>query len=375
MGDDVTAFLETALAQVEGGRQPSPPPALKALIDRWPWGRYGWTSPVNLLLTAAWRKAMRPDQDVCRIWYYDAQRRPIADAYSIRNLDESYTVPFVNKHDIFKNFCSPNSGMQGSRALEKGRSVTGRLDRDWSANQRTVFDLDLFADIMNDMDGLDAAQARETLAYLLSIAVRFRDERIAAQKAILALRYDSAGVDLASLPERFDDPEFVRALVAATVASVLAPAGASWSVRGTDGAKTAADARSGNPGDLWVADEAGVPVVGFEVKDRTRTIDWTVLRRASGFLKAFPGMRAFIIVVANKAPLADRVAPDVRDPARLFRRDGFQRNVSVLSIYDLINLAVITGRSDEVFDRTGVLVATMPSIKPETRERWAGLFS
>lgn len=368
-------FLETVFADVEAGDQPAPPKALKALIDKWPWGKYGWTSPVNLLITAAWYKAIFPDRDCCKIWAANAQGKAIAGAYSIRTLDESYTVPFVNKHDLFKSFCSSNSGMQGSRALEKGRSVTGRLDRKWSANQKTVFDLDLFSEIMNDIDDLDAAQATETLKYLFSIAIRFRDERIEAQEVILALRYGSSSIGLASLPEQFSDPEFVRALTAAVLAAVLEPAGTTWSVQGTDGAKTAADSQSGNPGDLWIADEAGAPVVGFEVKDHTRTIDWTILRRASDFLKTFDTMRAFVIVAANKAPLDESVAAEVRDPSKLFARDPFQRNVSVLSIYDLINLAVIMGRSGDVISRTGTLVATMLSIKPDTREQWTKLFS
>ena len=121
------------------------PTILKRNIDAWNFGGYGWTSPVNLLMTAAWVKHVDAPQDVCLIWARNTEG-PIPGGFSIRSMDEKFTVPLVNKYTIFNQFCSNNSGMQGSRALEKSklREAGTRIERDSELGQRVSFDIVLF---------------------------------------------------------------------------------------------------------------------------------------------------------------------------------------------------------------------------------------
>jgi hypothetical protein len=378
MGDSMTTIngthiLENALKGCRSANYSKLNASTKSLIDRWKFGAYGWTSPVNLLLTACWYKILNPTSDCCRIWSRDTQNKSIPDSYSIRSADESFTVPFVNRHDIYKSFCSPNSGMQGSRALEKSRPATGRLDRGWSANQRTLFDLDLFSEIMNDIEDGGPDQAEIILQYLLSIAIKFRDDRIAEQDKILKIRYSNK-VHLADVPTKFSDPELYRAMSAGLVKAILKKLGNTHELKGTDGQKTSADAQSKLPGDLWVEDLQNDPIIGFEVKDATREIDWTIVRQAGEFLQKFPAMRSFVIITGKKSPIKETIRTDFNNVNALFSAQPYQRNVSVISIYDLINLCYAVGCSDDAPKFIGEYVANMPSIKPETRSIWAELF-
>lgn len=168
---DERTILDELIKEVKAGDDIVVPPLISRNLSKWKWGSYGWVSPASLIVTAAWHKYLYPSVDCCRIWASDENGKPIPGGYSIRSADENVTIPMFAKHDLCKGFCSPNSGMQGSRAIEKMRG-SKRLNRDFAQTQRTVFDLKLFASILNDINELTSDQAKEVLRYLISLAKR-----------------------------------------------------------------------------------------------------------------------------------------------------------------------------------------------------------
>lgn len=138
-------------------------------LERWKWGSYGWVSPASLIFTATWRKYFYPNDDCCKIWAKDEKNAPIEGGYSIRSEDESITIPVLAKYDLCTGYCSPNSGMQGSRAIEKMRT-SKRVNTDFDTTQRTLFDLKLFAAILNQINTLSSEQALRVLKYQICIA-------------------------------------------------------------------------------------------------------------------------------------------------------------------------------------------------------------
>ena len=120
--------LEQLICQTtqETFEQAEMPQALRSNLDKWHWGSYGWVSPASLIFTATWRKYFYPHQDCCKIWAKDETNHPIEGGYSIRSEDESITIPLL-----------ANSGMQGSRAIEKMRNLK-RLNTNFDNAQRTI---------------------------------------------------------------------------------------------------------------------------------------------------------------------------------------------------------------------------------------------
>ena len=192
----------------------------KSLLDnlkRWKWGSYGWVSPASLIFTATWRKYYFPQQDCCRIWAVDENNNPIDGGYSIRSEDEQISIPVLAKHDLCTGFCSPNSGMQGSRAIEKMRTLK-RLNTDFGTAQRTVFDLKLFATILNQINELSHEASLNTLKYLILIAKGIRERRIEADAQLQS--GTSAGFDLMAFLQDTADPELTKCIVAAKTSSL-----------------------------------------------------------------------------------------------------------------------------------------------------------
>ena len=142
------------------------PETLVSRINTWQFGSYGWTSPVNIMLTCAWYKWLNPLQDTCKIWAQDHQKNKIEGGFALRTLDEKYTVRIIAKLRIAKNFCSSNSGMQGTRAIEKMRGI-GRIDRDTPLEQSVKFDMKLFQEILNDINECSSEEAKNVFKLLL----------------------------------------------------------------------------------------------------------------------------------------------------------------------------------------------------------------
>lgn len=338
------------------------PAPLLANIKRWKWGSYGWVSPASLIFTAAWRKAYYPEEDCCKIWARDEQNNPIPGSYSIRSEDEGISIPLLAKHDLCPGFCSDNSGMQGSRAIEKMRTLK-RLNTDFDAAQRTVFDLKLFATILNQINELTSEQALEVLRLLIMIAKSIRAKRIAT---MAALRSDpTRDIDVMDFLGRTADPELTKCVTAACLDSIFSPH--RCVITGVEDYKTAADARAQKPGDLCIM-YGEEPRISIEVKDKTQSIDWNNIERARKILDANTSVRNFIFVLERRdAAVAPIIAEIVS--AQKMSTPPYDK-ISIVSLHDLHLLASSVADARTLAKKTSEYIASAPAVKPETKNSW-----
>lgn len=161
-------------------------------LQQWQWGSYGWLSPTSLLFTAAWRKYYYPAMDCCKIWAVDEAGQPIFGGYSIRSEDETVSIPLLARHDLCEGFCSTNSGMQGSRAIEKMRSCK-RMDATLASYPKTMFDMRRFAAILNRLEQLEPLQLLEVIKYLIVVAKKIRVNRLQVQAPLRSNKLEPVG--------------------------------------------------------------------------------------------------------------------------------------------------------------------------------------
>lgn len=338
-----------------------PAPLLKDL-SKWRWGSYGWVSPASLMFTAAWRKYYYPEIDCCKIWASDENNRPIPGGYSIRTEDESISIPLLAKYDLCEGFCSPNSGMQGSRAIEKMRSLK-RLNRDFDNAQRTLFDLKLFASIMNQINELNRYQLLELIKFFICTAKSIRAKRVAINEALLG--ESSSKFDLLQLLADTADPEFTKCVVAACLQVIYQKH--NISVSGVDDYKTAADARAGKPGDLTV-EKDNIPLLAVEVKDKTQRIDWNNIERAKRIINSHPDLKGFVFVLESRDAATNSVVNEIVKSAQLTTRDG--KIISIMSLFALHQIVVPIVDEQELISLTSKFLAMAPAVKPETKDKW-----
>lgn len=338
------------------------PSGLVSNLKAWKWGSYGWVSPASLLFTAAWHKYYFPEIDCCKIWAADESNHSIPGGYSIRQEDEIITVPIMAKYDLCAGFCSPNSGMQGSRAIEKMRSYK-RLNRDFSNTQRTYFDLKMFASIMNDTNDLNHQQLLELMRYYICIAKSIRSKRIKENEALSQESRNS--FDVLKQLSVIRDPELTKCVVASCLAILYAPH--HIRVVGVDDNKTAADARAQKPGDLSLI--SGDQIIGaIEVKDKSQEIDWNNIERAKRILHSNPSVSLFLFVLESRSAAVTQVISEMVRSAQL--SDSVGSKISIISLYDLYHLARIITDEATIINTIGKNITVTPGIKPETRKAW-----
>jgi len=373
----VRKIAETALEAVE--KQTSAgdqiPANLKRRIGEWKYGAYGWTSPVNLLITAAWVKALYPSQDVCMIWAKDGDGKAIAGGYSIRTLDEKITVPIVSRFDIWPDFCSNNSGMQGSRALEKARGAS-RVERNASLSQRVLFDLSLFANTLNDINELDAEKARAACQCFFEIGFHVKRKRDATLKILMASKAgghkDVVGFVLDAC-ETMRDPQFVRSVVAAVLVLMLKhqPQFRDATLKGIESKKTGADTQTTGSGDLWI-EQNGFPSLAVEVKDNTKTFDFAILSAVNARLKNNPTLKTYFMITAAETALSIHVASDSQWNKQLDElRRGFGCAIVVMTLRDFLGIAAcLLPIENELLNAISKCLGTTPDLKKETLSEW-----
>lgn len=338
------------------------PHTLLLNLNKWHWGSYGWISPASLIFTATWRKYLFPNEDCCKIWALDENHNPIEGGYSIRSCDEQITIPILAKHDLCTGYCSPNSGMQGSRAIEKMRSLK-RLNTDFEKSQKTVFDLKLFATILNQIDCLDSEQALKTLQYQIIIAKRIRSERIKTNEVLQ--HGNSASFNLLDFLSKTADPELTKCVVAACFDVIYSNSG--LILDGVSDYKTAADARAKKPGDLSLRKDNNT-LIAIEVKDKTQTIDWNNIDRAKKIIKANPNLINFIFVLEKRdATVTDTIQEMIRSPQ--FQSEPC-RIITFISVHDLFLLALSSCNEITIINRTSYYLSLAPAVKPETKKAW-----
>jgi len=355
------------------------PPALRKRMQSWKYGNYGWTSPVNLMITAAWVKWLMPQQDVCKIWARDSSNRPITGSYSIRSFDEKVTVPLVSKLDIYSSFCSRNSGMQGTRAIEKTRVAT-RLNRGTQLEQRVKFDLELFVQTMNDIDSLNPNQAKAAFQYYMELGFGINKARLRQLDDLLAHsggdQSDEVGIVLRAAVE-IADPQFVKAVVAAALHFLgeNTPSLKRSTVCGIDGHMTGADARSGDPGDLWLEID-GNPIVGCEVKDRTKTFGFEILRAAEERVANNSSITTYFFVTASTIAVSEGILkePQWANQLESIRVRGL--NVIPITLRDfVVFISFLNSLSGRFTKKLTELLTVSPGLKPGTVSKWKSYLS
>lgn len=354
--------IDNLIGETNECREDLIPTPLLSNIKKWKWGSYGWVSPASLIFTAAWRKAFYPEEDCCKIWARDEQNQAIPGSYSIRSADEGISIPLLAKHDLCPGFCSDNSGMQGSRAIEKMRSLK-RLNTDFDIAQRTVFDLKLFAAILNQINELNSEQALEVIKFLVLIAKRIRERRIEQIAALQAGTSD--GIDILSFLASTADPELTKCVTAACFDVIYGPH--YCSISGVDDYKTAADARAQKPGDLSVM-YGEEPRIAIEIKDKTQSIDWNNIERAKKILDANESIRNFIFILERRASTASPIILDMLSTPKFGL--GQYDKISIVSLHDLFLLASSIATVESITRKTSECMALAPAIKPETMQKW-----
>jgi hypothetical protein len=346
-------------------------------IDAWRFGEYGWMSPVNLMITACWTKWLFPTQDVCRIWARSGGNEEIPGSYSIRRYDERITVPLVAKLDIVNQFCSGNSGMQGTRAVEKTRSAR-RIERNMRLEQQVRFDLLLFAEIMNDINDLSAEQARLAFQHFIQIGAKIAGDR---EKGLLALgekkgKYGEnyEPLILRALAE-IKDPQFVK-VVAAACLQVLAKSSvllAGAELVGVEGKKTSANARSNEPGDLWLEINK-TPVLACEVKDSTRKFGHEILSAVENRYRKNTTLQNYVMVTAADVAVEDGVLASKEWREKISRLKACGLSVQALTFQQLLGFLVIFAPIDAAYiNLINEYLVKSPDLKSGIVEQWTSI--
>ena len=338
------------------------PTSILSNLEKWRWGSYGWVSPASLLFTAAWRKYYYPNIDCCKIWAADENNKPIPGGYSIRSEDESISIPLLAKYDLCNGFCSPNSGMQGSRAIEKMRSLR-RLNTDFDNAQRTLFDLKLFAAILNQTNDLEHDQLLELIKYYIVTAKTIKARRLKVNEGLM--KETAKSFSPLSALSSIADPEFTKCVTAACL-TVLYKSN-TFAVTGVEDFKTAADARAQKPGDLTV-ERSAKPVLAIEVKDKTQHIDWQNIERASRILTANPDLQGFVFVLESRDAATTKLINEMVNSSQL--KSAIGSKISIMSLFSLYQLAKAASSDAELINQTSRYLALAPAVKPGTKDFW-----
>jgi len=359
---NVRERLDYLVATTESYEKEDTPDELLKNLDKWKWGSYGWLAPASLIFTATWRKYFYPQCDCCKIWARDEHKKPIEGGYSIRTEDESITIPILAKYDLCTDYCSSNSGMQGSRALEKMRALK-RLNIDFGDVQNTVFDLKLFATILNQINLLNSEQALRVLKYEICIAKNIQKKRLHTNKLLQEETSDS--FNIMDFLDKIHDPELTKCIAAACLEALYKDDG--LTLEGVSDYKTASDSRSKKPGDLFLSKNNSI-LIAIEVKDKTKTIDWNNIDRANKILKKYSSIITFIFILEKRAATVTSTMQEIINSPKL--NSGISNKIIFISMHDLFLLASTISSTQTLASRTGYFMSKAPTIKPETKATW-----
>ena len=335
-------------------------------IDKWKFGKTGYTSPTNILLTSAWVKFLNPEQDISICFVSKT------GGYNGRDMDEKYTVPLVSKFYIYEQFCSRNSGFQGSRQIENQKR-SGVLSREQFTGN-VLWDTGTFFDIMEAINE-DPKQAKNVFYYLLEKGFLIKNTNMKNRKKLSeknsgSLDKISAHKLLCDEASKIRDPQFHKILVAAFLIELHEPRG--LRIEGLEGARTGADARDGSPGDLWSEEANGDVIEGIEVKDFTHTFDWRNIAAAKDRVHINPGIKLYSLVTTNLIALSPEIASDEWEAhcERFLLETGTR--IRAITLSDLIKQNWFVD-FNSIIGRVSELLASgqIPDIKPGTIESWS----
>ncbi len=249
--------------------------------------------------------------------------------------------------------------MQGSRAIEKMRNLK-RLDKDFGQAQRTLFDLKLFALILNQINDLSKEQALEVLKYEIVTAKDVKAKRVATNNALACKK--SSSFDLLDFLAKTADPELTKCVVAACLDTIFAKH--DMTLDGVSDYKTAADARAQKPGDLCLS-VSGEYKIAIEVKDKSQTIDWENIVRAKKILQKHNSVENFIFVLENRSATVTSIIQEMIASPQL--KETPCNKITFMSVHDLFHLALSITTEDELIKTTSKFMAIAPAVKPETK--------
>jgi hypothetical protein len=348
------------------------PNRLVSRLRNWKYGEYGWTSPVNLLMTACWYKHLHYSQDVCKIWAEDSSGRGIPGGFSIRTFDESVTVKVINRLEIAANFCSGNSGMQGSRAIEKMRDA-GRISRTTQLKQRVLFDIDLFSNILNDINELDRESAKLCFQFFISKGLEIKLLRQSQASSLYTVKKSNPCKIYSLLVnscKTIQDPEFVRAVAASLIFSKHKGDYLNAVMHGLAGHKTAANTQSNDPGDIWLSVN-GRPIIAAEVKDSSYRFGHTHISNARNRSAVNHTVQLYYLVTASDYPIES----DALEDQRLFERFDHSAEsglfIIATTIRDLAQETLFKAEDKVLVVSTiNSFLQVMPSLKVSTLSKW-----
>ncbi len=252
--------------------------------------------------------------------------------------------------------------MQGSRAIEKMRTLK-RLNQDFDSAQRTLFDLKIFAEILNQINKLEKPELLELIKYFICTAKAIRTERISMNQALQA--ETDATFDLLSFLGNTADPEFTKCVTAACLNVLYRNDG--LLIRGVDDFKTASDARAKKPGDITLEKDFS-PVIAVEVKDKTQHIDWNNIERAKRIITNHPDLSSFLFVLENRSAATNSLIHEMVTSPQLMIGSG--KKIVVMSLHLLYRMALAVSSENEIINITGTYLSMAPAVKPETKAAW-----
>lgn len=357
------------------------PRSVRNNIDKWKFGHYGWTSPVNLILTAAWYKWFNPHQDVCIIWAKSGNEK-IPGGFSLRSIDEKYTVKFISKHDIYKNFCSANSGMQGSRALEKNnlRARKERINRDSDLGQTVKFEIKLFQNILNDINDQDSSGAENYFKYLLEKSLYIQKKR---QNNELAIEKEFADLDgfhkkpFLEATQLIKDPQFIKC-IGSLYLWVLVSHTIKFSrgiLKGVKDPKTGADARSRTPGDIWIEVD-DKPILACEVKDKTKTFSFEILSAINDRIKINQNVKNYICLTSADIAVDRHTIRDLIWEKRIEEIRDKGCKVQFFTISEILEqIDILIPEKGQIYSVFTNLLIKTSDLKIDTLDSWNKILS
>lgn len=316
-------------------------PEVQEVIRGWQFGRMGYTTPTNIFLTASWYKWLDNNQDIRRCFVRDTTGATVPNSYSGRGTDENFTVPLVAEFSISQQFCSPNSGFQGTRAIEK---VKLPLTTENYTDIRVMWETRIFFEIISLIQNSTSTQAHQIFRFLLSIAFNIQAQLATNRAELMDTQFEQTELTayriMTNRIQGIRDPQFHKIVVGAYYSLGL---GEDFEVMGFEDSITGADARSGSAGDFSILRNNDL-VEGIEVKDNTIQFDFTHINAARNRIIANETMTRYTMVTT-----------------------GNQIVSSVASIDRIYNLI------DSILEETGCLIR-LTNLRVLLAENW-GQFS
>lgn len=231
---------------------------------------------------------------------------------------------------------------------------------------------------MNDIDELDADEAKHVFQYFVELGCNIKAKRL-ADLTSLASAEQKKGVSVFRLvlksASKIQDPQFIKILAAACLERFACHSDLyrGCKMAGVYDKKTGANARSQAPGDFWLLKEEAA-VLGCEVKDSSKQFGFEILSAVRERVLAHPSMNHYWLVTASNAPLKNEVIGDARWDKQLAKLAESGCEVVAITLRDLL---AILGSVEALDHRLTTLISThltqMTDLKNNTVTEWMEL--